>query len=70
MRKGQKFEQHSYHSGTSCAIDEGKTRATESDGVAHAVKFMDGGAVWSDDGESVGVEKIGEAFRMLSVELD
>lgn len=69
MRKGQKFGPHSYLKGVSYNLDDGKIRALERDGSASTVRFRKGEASWTDDGESLGVENLGQTFRMISVEL-
>lgn len=69
MKKGEGFGPHSYRRGISYNIDRGRIRAREMDGKITKVSFRKGEASWTDDGESMGVENLGDAFRMLSVEL-
>ncbi len=69
MRKGQKFGPHTYLKGISYNVNEGKIRAKMGEGKTSVFKFRKGEASWTDDGESLGVENVGPAFTMISVEL-
>jgi hypothetical protein len=69
MKKRQKFGPHSYRQGIAFILDNGKIRATETSGRTITLRMKKGEASWTDDGESLGVENLGGALRVLSVEL-
>jgi hypothetical protein len=69
MKKGERFGPHSYRRGITYNMDGSRIRAKEVDGETNTVRLRKGEASWTDDGESLGVENLGQTFRVLSVEL-